>query len=273
MSKEATAVSPDDFQQIKGIGEAAARRLHEANIHTFEQLAEKSVAEIAQIVAGAGGRSAERILREDWIGQALQLAAQSATTAALADNGQSYARFEVELLLEADNSVRRTKIGRRPHGPTEEWTGWDANRLTAFIADQTNLPSVESEIALPVDKFEGTLRSLEVVGKEMKHPHRLLASDEVFDVYLEVDLPRFTSAAQRPLFYNAVIVAKSLSNGSRKNIGVAQGQLDAEKLSLSVPGTRLAPGTYRLQVELGFDSAPKQPLVKTLLSGGLLQVY
>jgi hypothetical protein len=273
MTQKKTAVSPDDFQQIKGIGEAAARRLHEANIHTFDQLAEKSVAEIAQIVAGAGGRSADRILREDWIGQALQLADQAAPADALADNGQSYARFEVELLLEADNAVRRTKIGQRPHGPTEEWTGWDANRLTAFIADQTNLPLVESGIALSVDEFEGALRSLEIVDKEMKHPHRLLASDEVFDVCLEVHLPHLTSAAQSPLFYNAVIVAKNLSNGNRKNIGVAQGQLDAEKLSLSVPGSRLDPGTYRLQVELDFDSAPKQPLVRTLLSGGLLQVY
>ncbi len=67
-----TAAAPDtadDLTSIKGVGAAIAERLHDIDVTTFAQIAawsDEDIAEIApQIKAGA-----DRIKREDWVGQA-----------------------------------------------------------------------------------------------------------------------------------------------------------------------------------------------------------
>ena len=63
----------DDFKLIKGIGPAIERRLHEAGITTFVQLATLSPDDVATLVNGAGV-SSSRIVKENWIGRAEELA-------------------------------------------------------------------------------------------------------------------------------------------------------------------------------------------------------
>jgi V8-like Glu-specific endopeptidase len=65
----------DDFKQIDGIGAGIERRLRQADILTYEQLADLSPEEIAAHVADMTGLSAERIASMDWTGQARRLAA------------------------------------------------------------------------------------------------------------------------------------------------------------------------------------------------------
>jgi hypothetical protein len=66
----------DDFKLIKGIGPAIERRLHEAGITTFVQLATLSPDDVATLVNGAGV-SSSRIAKENWIGRAEELASVS----------------------------------------------------------------------------------------------------------------------------------------------------------------------------------------------------
>ena len=63
----------DDFKLIKEIGPAIERRLHEAGITTFVQLATLSPDDVATLVNGAGV-SSSRIVKENWIGRAEELA-------------------------------------------------------------------------------------------------------------------------------------------------------------------------------------------------------
>lgn len=59
---------PDPLIDIKGIGPTALARLTELGIITFAQLADETPESLAEKM---GGRiTAERIQREDWIGQA-----------------------------------------------------------------------------------------------------------------------------------------------------------------------------------------------------------
>jgi len=60
----------DDFRKIAGIGPVLERRLHDAGIVTYQDLAARSPEQIA----GVAGASAASIASQDWTGQARQLA-------------------------------------------------------------------------------------------------------------------------------------------------------------------------------------------------------
>src|SRR5262245_49899718 len=126
-SRTEAAVPPgaDDFQHIRGIGSGVARRLYEADIQSFAQLAELTPEALAALVSDIAGLSAARIATLDWIGQAHQLAPDlpAATTeipvaklsepeaeADVLQNRQHYSAFKVEFLLNEENEPRRTKV-------------------------------------------------------------------------------------------------------------------------------------------------------------------
>lgn len=77
-SPDRAAESPriDDLKLINGIGPAVEKRLNGVGILTFAQLATLSPADIAAAVAGLSGLSSERIIKQDWIGQADKLATE-----------------------------------------------------------------------------------------------------------------------------------------------------------------------------------------------------
>jgi predicted flap endonuclease-1-like 5' DNA nuclease len=80
-SSTSMAVKPpntDDLKLINGIGPGVESRLHGVGIYTFAQLAALSPADIAASVSGLAGLTTERIIKQDWIGQARKLASESA---------------------------------------------------------------------------------------------------------------------------------------------------------------------------------------------------
>ena len=76
----------DNLQVINGIGPKVEKRLNGVGIFTFAQLAALSPADIAAAaVTDLAGLSAECIIKQDWIGQARKLAAESVTSEAHKD--------------------------------------------------------------------------------------------------------------------------------------------------------------------------------------------
>jgi predicted flap endonuclease-1-like 5' DNA nuclease len=67
-----TINSRDDLKQIKGIGPAIEKTLHELGIFRFDQIAEMNEYDIDRIAQRLKGFRS-RIYREDWIGQARTL--------------------------------------------------------------------------------------------------------------------------------------------------------------------------------------------------------
>ena len=67
-----TINSRDDLKQIKGIGPAIEKTLHELGIFRFEQIAEMNEYDIDRIAQRLKGFRS-RIYREDWAGQARTL--------------------------------------------------------------------------------------------------------------------------------------------------------------------------------------------------------
>ena len=131
----------DDFQQIQGIGAAIDRRLHDAGILTYQDLAALTPEQIAASLAGVAGLSPARIASQDWAGQARRLAGPAAPPCRPSLTS-SYASFHVELLLDVDDSVRRTKVHHHQSGTDEAWAGWDEDRLLALLRD--HIPNMSS---------------------------------------------------------------------------------------------------------------------------------
>jgi len=144
MKQKQTPQKQDDFRQIKGIGPVTAGRLHEAEIHTYGQLTAVSPQALAALLPGI---TAERIQQEDWQGQAEALNPASGTASG---DGQHYATFTVELLLDKDNTVRRTRI---VHVQQEEnkksWSGWQPKEIKRFIAQHAQLVNKQPATAKP----------------------------------------------------------------------------------------------------------------------------
>ena len=68
----------DDLKQIKGVGPAIEKTLHELGIFRFSQIAEMGEYDIDRIAKRLKGFRT-RIYREDWIGQARRLQDQQAS--------------------------------------------------------------------------------------------------------------------------------------------------------------------------------------------------
>ncbi len=158
----------DDFTRINGITRTTARALHAAEIHTFAQLAAIDADTIATLVGG----NPERIRGQDWISQALELAAQQPEPASepgkpasdsreaeLNDRLTSQRRetFQLEFTLDTADIPRQTRVkhlqpkARRPVGDKwdDGWGGWDAQRLIDFFVTkgQIRLPDTLTDLA------------------------------------------------------------------------------------------------------------------------------
>ncbi len=142
----------DDLTRIGGIGSKIAHRLAAAGIRTYSDLASRSAGEIAEVLPDVSGLSTARI--DGWRRQARQLAAaipqepatvpgprKAGAVTAPPDSGlsadgdnQYELSFLVRVLVNEDNSIRRTIAQRVGTGEPERWAGWAGEKLLNYIA-------------------------------------------------------------------------------------------------------------------------------------------
>ncbi len=173
---EADAATPtgDDFKLINSISWKMESRLHRAGITTFAQLGSMPPAEIASKLGNPTGLL-ERIGRENWIGQALELAdlaVKSKRTKTKqptnpAEGDQRYETFATELMLTGDNQVLHTRLLHVPSGDEELWGGWDDKRLINFLVQRSGL-SLPGELSAPEPSVESA--DIKIAGKGVKAP-------------------------------------------------------------------------------------------------------
>jgi hypothetical protein len=285
----------DDFRLINGIGPAVESRLHSAGILTFAQLAALSPDDIAALVVGLTGLSAERIVKQDWIGQARELAAEMAPEpqpdeATPADR-QHYATFTVELLLDEDNNVRRTRITHVQSGVEDTWVEWQEVRLVDFFVQRAalRLPLVEQYEAVttvePAPPVAATTRlvrvlsvpELQTMPADVDVPRKIVRYGQPFNVRLTLDLTD-VAAPSDELLFTAVIYAKSLSDHSHQIAGEARGTVTAaDRVIIDVEGTTLRRGIYRLEGSVTLALPAMEPSwhpdIRAHVEGSLLYVY
>jgi hypothetical protein len=175
----------DDLQKIAGIGATLATRLAGAGVIRYLDLASATPARLAAIARV----SPQKIVSQDWIGQARRLAddVPGAAETSEPEGQQSYATFHVELLIDADNTVRRTKTRHYQTDTEDSWPGWDDQHLIAVIRRKAGLgdpgrrparprptqpPPIHVEGPGPAE--EGTRGTFRVAGQPtaVRHHHQ-----------------------------------------------------------------------------------------------------
>jgi hypothetical protein len=133
----------DDLQKIAGIGIALAARLAGAGVTTYGDLASQSPERLAALTRVPSAK----IVSQDWIGQAQRLAGTGLTEP---EGQQKYATFHIELLIDPDNTVRRTRTRHYQTDTEDSWPGWDDNRLIAVIHRKAALDPMAKPPASPL---------------------------------------------------------------------------------------------------------------------------
>jgi predicted flap endonuclease-1-like 5' DNA nuclease len=296
----------DDFQKIQGIGAVIDRRLHDAGILTYQDLAARTPEQIAASLAGVAGLSAARIASQDWAGQAGQLARPAAPPMP-SEPDQHYASFHIELLLDVDNSVRRTKVHHHQSDTDETWPGWDEDRLLALLrrhippmtppqpAKAADLPpgaapaTTKPEMAVPsgsqpetasprISLSSSSLRIEELsLIREGQRSHSW-PPGEPTSIRATLRVSR-TSTLQAAAFdFTAEVTASSkLGDNQRWTLGTVQGVMRVdEPLSVELTGQPLPRGLYRLEAAVliyPIDHTPEsQPIHGRRTSGKIIQV-
>lgn len=233
----------DDLQLINGIGPAIVKRLNGVGINTFTHLAALSPADIAAAIADLSGLSAERIIKQDWIGQARKLAANEV------QQGVETPVAEAPL-LEEPGLTPDTDAGNETLTPPEAKI-----RLAALLR----------------------IRDLEMMRGESASLARILTHDETFDIRLTLDFTGLQGPEHAPLNYKALIYGKARGN-SGIIAGEAQGTIiPSNGATITVMGNTLPEGTYRLAAKVIVGSPSMKlragPDNTGIIDGGLVQVY
>ena len=149
----------DDLTLIKGIGPVIGHSLTEAGISTFEQLAACSPDELVARLGEASNVTADRIAKQGWIEEARQLTSERGAAPAPLTAGpvsaperQHYATFMVELLLDEQNEVRRTRVvhiqEQNGTGRGENtWAGWEGGNLLGYFVEHAALHDETASLA------------------------------------------------------------------------------------------------------------------------------
>jgi hypothetical protein len=282
--REVVPPEADDLQVINGIGPAVEHRLHGVGIFTFAQLAALSPADIAASVADLTGLTAERIIRQNWIGQARHLAGvagSSQTEEALApvphDVPTSAEISEESMPVAADAGVfadeETTIIGDAKDSSAIIEESNDAQEVTT-IEDAPSAP------LQPAQGLSGTLqiRAMELVGSTLLGSHRLVHYDEPFDIRLTLDLSGLSVPEDTQLQYRVSIYGKNRVSRSGRFARESEGSFTpADTVTIELDNNILSEGTYQLAASVilalpHMQLTPK-PGSMALIDGGVVQVY
>lgn len=274
---------PDDLKTISGIGSAVANRLNKYGIRTFEQVAALTPVQMADLIDHV---PASRIIKENWIGQARQLAAKRSGQAA--PHQQHYATFTLEFLLDEHQAVRRVQVRHVQSGAGETWASWDEKRLLSFVADRSKLRipatmttgAVTDQLTPPNETTAAAhmprLIEMKVSLASEEEPRHLLESGQPFYLWLTVDLSGLTLPANEPLDVTATVYGCDRDDrccviGETRTILTS-----ADQLRISLLGATIPSGVYRLSATAFLlQRTPASPLARgwtTTLNGGLLQM-
>lgn len=305
---------PDDFILIRGINQKTANRLHEAGILTYEKLASMTPEEIIARIGLGAGITAESISKKDWTGQAAKLAeaahAKKESEETMPPGSNLHAvSYVVELFLDGQDAVTRTKLRHIQSEEEEEWTGWDESKMRRYFLrrPELNLPKPQQPVhVLPSSQsvVEGTnaapasngspengasakeslikprLHRLEIIPEKIGVPCRAFAQNQPFNVRLNLDMAGLTAESNSSLNYCLTVQARSLTNDGYETVTKGTGVIiPSSNVLLELQAAPLLPGVYQFAAALTLNpqseisAAQHHRHPTALFKGGLFEVY
>lgn len=292
------------FRQISGIGPGIEQRLHSAGIHTFAQLGELSIEEILAVLNGMVGITRERVTQQDWPAQARRLAQELQPLAEAGDRPQlpqenfrsepppetependwrKYESFMVELLIDENHQVRRTRVVHVRSNEKSSWAGWNPHHLDKWVAKQLHLSQPQELDDLSSTRVNGsvTIRSLSIFPLAADSSTHFIDSYQPFHVHILLDLSQASVRPNMGLVYQAAVEAHPLGSGRSFHLGSNSGPLshsnESEQAILSIKTNGIPEGTYRLEATVLVYSegslSPEQDGARAMIEGELLQVF
>ncbi len=266
----------DDFKLISLMSPALERRLHNAGVRTYAQLASISPASLSQLLAGSGV-SASRINQQDWIGKARELAGLPNADAPDAPDApveeaelvyrQHYAVYTVRLLLNESNEVRYTEVKHVESEDKKTWAGWDEQSLVKFFAEHADLKLPTAHIPTPL-VISGKAHDAAVLALPERMPLAITVTDVGLDeakaqphngkvffgqrlcAHITFDLTgddvKAVTATKSAFIVQAL--AREQDTGQTHMLGTADGQLCADTLMYSTAVEFDLPPVGRYQV-------------------------
>jgi hypothetical protein len=211
---------------------------------------------------------------------------------------QHYATFKVELLLDQDNNVRRTRVTHVQNDSEDGWAGWAEPRLVEFFVRNAGLhiplpepissleavPPLESlplsEATLPLarspkaraaerlphaklkSELSGVLRvsRLATVQLRTDAPPYVAHVNEAFHVRLLLDFSEVKTTPSISLDCVITIWAKRLGTGARQIVGEGRSTfMPLAEVPCTVESVIPLQGTYRLEALVTLTPASTIP--------------
>ena len=264
----------DDLQKITGIGPSLARRLGEAGVNSYRELASLTPEQITELLADAVGISPERVASQDWAGQARRLAGSAPGDA---KGHQRYATFHVELLIDTDDKIRRTKVRHFQTDTEDNWPGWDGRQLITLIRGKAGLdpgppraPEAKPPPASPIHLDELGPAEKGTRGT-FRHPGQPTAAR----MTLRVSPIRGVDTGA--VDFTADVAARTVGSHDRHPIAATSGTITiGQPVSLELAGPPLPPGMHSLEavvvVHAQNHKPGEQPLCRHRAMGELVYV-
>ena len=294
----------DDFKQVDGIGPAVEKRLHAAGILTYAQLARLKPEKLARLLDGMIGYSPKRIAEQAWTSQARKLAEQAppGELHEPPNNSLHYASYTVELLLDRENQVRRTRLMHVQTRQETTWAGWDADRMGDFLVQSGTLnigaiqaravaqaepaglaapsPQPEPLASRPASALRGVTRIAEtrLLNQAGQPLGALIPGKTPFLIQLMLDLSQLDYPKNERLSYEATIYMKKMGKSGRELMGEKEGSLPAGKSAvIEISSQPLEEDDYSLEalVAVRPHSQPKymKNQILALTESMLVHVY
>lgn len=288
----------DNFRAINGVSGIVESCLRRAGILTYAQFASLSSDDIITIVGNAAALSPERIAKQNWISQARELAlrasspeppqeatAESSEDAERSSGEQRDEKFVVEMLLNHNGDVKRTRAKHARTGELEEWDGWREERLINFFERQAGIRNsdvittedaeakTESAMAktapddkpvvIPIAESDECLKSHKLVvwNSASNTSSNLARHDQPFDVRLILDLASLATPSHAPLVYDGVLNARGIGGQEARISRRISGQIERPcDAPIAIKGLCLEPGSYLLSASVMFDHPGGNPI-------------
>jgi len=289
---ESDALEPvreGEFQRIVGIGPGIEQRLHTAGVKTFDQLASLSTEEILALLNGIVGITRERVIQQDWPGQARQLAREVQESEAPHEKEQAeepgerqhYQSFMIELLLDEDRNVKRTRVVHVQGGEKDSWVGWEPGRMASWLVEKAGLPVLEQTAPVePVrQQLAGALALSEttVLPPGSSRQTRFFTTQEPFEIRSVIDLSGLDVPPDAALRCRSKTAARRVGYDERVMLTQMEKEVESTGLlALSVTAQGLKPGAYLLETDVLIYPAgsenPEEDGLVLRVDGGLVQV-